>query len=307
MNEKAVTPSIVFICNPIAGNGSSLKALCKIKERLTALGHPFTVEYTKYPEHATELAKAAAQKGADIICAMGGDGTVREVALGLMGTDAVMGICPCGTGNDLVRSLGIPTDIDTILNILLSGKVIRLNCAYANNIPFFNVAGFGIDVDVLDKVDYYKKNTKNGRLAYLKGLFAAIKGRQNRKVTYTLDDGEPVHTNAIMVAAGNGKFVGGGMIITPEADFTDDLLDFTVIHDVYSLFDVFRVIPTLLTGNIYSKKQFVTHLRGKKLAVECEPFSRIQVDGERMPGTPVTFRIAEETVNIMVSASPAEK
>lgn len=306
MNQNPADQPTVFICNPIAGNGASLKALFTVKERLAAAGLPYTVEFTKCPGHATELARVAVENGAVNVCAMGGDGTIREVALGLKGTQTVLGIIPCGTGNDLVKTLHIPADVNAAIDILLTGKVINLNCAYANELPYVNVAGFGFDVDVLDKVELYKRKTKSGRLAYLKGLFAAIRHRQIRKVTYTLDDGEPVTVNALMIAAGNGRYIGGGICITPEAILTDGQLDFTVVRDVYSLLDVLRVLPVLMNGKLYKKTQYVTHMQGKKLIAECEPFSRIQVDGERVPGTPVTFRVSDDTVRVLVASSYSE-
>lgn len=306
MSQSSAETPIVFICNPIAGNGAALKALFRVKERMTVSGLPYSIEYTNYPGHGTEIARAAVKSGAGTVCAMGGDGTVREIALGLQGSNTVLAILPCGTGNDLVKTLGIPMDVDKALELLVTGKVTGINYAFANDMPYVNVAGFGFDVDVLDQVDRFKKKTKNGRVAYLKGLFAAIRHREIRKVTYTLDDGEPVTMNALMIGAGNGQYIGGGIRIAPEAVPTDGLLDFTVIHDVYTLGDVIHVLPALLNGKLYSKTQYVSHFRGKKLYAECEPFSRMQVDGERVPGTPVTFRIAEDTVRVIVDPSRTE-
>lgn len=306
MNHISTETPIVFICNPIAGNGTSLKALFTVKERMAKSGLPYTVEYSNYPGHATELARAAAERGTSLVCAMGGDGTVREVVLGLLGSKTTLAIIPCGTGNDLVKTLQIPLKADAALDILLTGKVLPINYAYANSLPYVNVAGFGFDVDVLDEVEHYKKRTKNGRIAYLKGLFAAIKHRLVRKITYTLDDQDPVTVDALIIGAGNGQYFGGGIRIAPEAVPTDGLLDFTVVHDVYSLKDVISVLPALLNGTIYSKTKYVTHLRGKVLHAECEPFSRIEVDGERVPGTPITFRIADETIPVLVASSYPE-
>ena len=306
MNEISVNAPIVFICNPIAGNGASLKALFTVKERMAAAGLDYSVEYSKCPGHATELSRKAVESGAKIVCAMGGDGTVREVALGLIGSEALFGIIPCGTGNDLIKTLHIPTDIHAAVEAVLGGHTIDINYAYANDLPYVNVAGFGFDVDVLDKVELYKKTTKNGRIAYLKGLLSCIRHRQLRKITYSLDGAEPVTVNALMIGAGNGRFIGGGICITPEAIPTDGLLDFTVIRDVYTMADVLSVLPALMNGSLYKKTQYVTHMRGKSLYAECEPFSRMQVDGERLPGTPVTFRIAEDVIRVLVPSGTEE-
>lgn len=306
MNHISAESPVLFICNPIAGNGSALKALFTVKERMSKAGLPYTIEYTNYPGHATELAKAASQRGCGLVCSMGGDGTIREVALGLLGSKTVLGILPCGSGNDLVKTLKIPLKVEAALDILLTGKVLAIDYAYANDFPFINVAGFGFDVDVLDKVEQYKKKAINGRIAYLKGLFAAVRHRVVRKTTYTLDDQEPVTVNALCIGAGNGQYFGGGIRIAPEAVPTDGLLDFTIIHDVYSILDVISALPALLSGNLHKKEKYVTLLRGKVLHAECEPFSRLQIDGERVPGTPVTFHMAEKAISVLVSSSYPE-
>ena len=295
--QKAIT----FIYNPIAGNGAALQALPLVRERLGKTGYVWECVSTEYPGHATELAKKAAAAGAAVVCAMGGDGTVREVALGLAGTDTALGILPCGTGNDYIKALHIPSGVCAALEVVLDGRILQANYALANGLPFINVAGFGFDVDVLDRVDIYKKNTKNGRIAYLKGLFSSIRSRSLRNITYRLDGGAPVQSRALIVSAALGTHIGGGICIAPKAIPNDDLLDFTIVHDVVSLKDVLTVLPALLSGKILEKKQYVTSLRGRSLSAECEPASRIQIDGERLPGTPVTFEITDAHIAVLVS------
>lgn len=292
--------SLCLLCNPVAGTGKAAKALEEVKSLLQQAGVRYTVKETQYPGHGTELARQAAREGCTTLCALGGDGSVREAAQGLAGTGCVLGIIPCGTGNDFVKPLGIPTDIPGAVDVLLYGKILKVNRCRANDQPFINVAGFGFDVDVLDSVELFKAGTKSGRLAYLKGLFHALGHFHLRQVEYSIDGGQSVSCDCLLIAAGNGTHIGGGLGITPKADPTDGLLDFCIIHDVRGLGDVLALLPAFFRGTFLKKTRYVTYCRGKRLFAQCQPPSRIQVDGERMEGTPVTFSTEEETMQVLV-------
>ncbi len=280
-----------IIWNPVAGNGRSLKAYAAVCGALDAEGIPFTSARSAYAGHAVELAKKALADGAERIAVLGGDGTVREVATVLCGTDAVMGIVPCGTGNDIVRPLGIPIDPVEALRVILADKRRRMDTAMANDEMYFNVAGFGFDVDVLDYTELFKKRCRNGSVAYLRGLLAAMKGLQNRRTVVTWPEGR-LETNALIVAAGNGTHFGGGMKVTPNADPFDGKLDICIIHDVKRSM-LFTVLPKFMKGAHLSLPN-VKYFRASELTAVCEPISRIEVDGDVLPGTPVTFRIGEK-------------
>ncbi len=294
---------LLLICNPVAGNGASSAALVEVRSILDSLGVDYDARLTQYPLHATELAREGAQGGYGLICAIGGDGTVREVALGLLGTGIPMGIVPCGTGNDFVRPLGIPTDIEAAVDILLNGCNRAVDAGAANEQRFVNVAGFGFDVDVLDHVEHYKKKIPNGQLAYLAGLLRAIVKPTLRKTVITIDDGEPFTKNALLVAAGNGSHFGGGMMVTPLADPSDGLLDICIIHDT-EFPKMLAVLPKFLKGKHLGTK-YVTYLKAKKMTAVCEPVSRLDVDGERIAGTPVTISILDKALTVRVKAAQA--
>ena len=286
-----------IIWNPVAGNGASLKAYAAVTGALDAAGVPFTAAKSAYPGHAAELAREALAAGHTRIVSLGGDGTAREVAMGVCHTEATMGIIPCGTGNDMVRPLGIPTDPLKALDIVLHGERRRMDAAMANDELFFNVAGFGFDVDVLDYTELYKKKYKNGSLAYLRGLLRAVSSLSNRKTTLSWAGGTAEY-NALMVAAANGTHIGGGMMVAPEADPFDGTLSVCVMHDVTKGL-LLTYLPRFLQGKRLNAKH-VTYFHATELTAVCEPASRIQVDGEVMPGTPVTFRILPAALWILV-------
>ncbi|MDO4565292.1 MAG: diacylglycerol kinase family lipid kinase [Clostridia bacterium] len=287
----------LLICNPIAGNGAAKDAIVQAQSLLDEAGADYQLRYSEYPGHTVLLAEQAVSEGHGCIVAVGGDGTVREVALALIGTQIPLGIIPCGTGNDYVRPLGIPRDIEKAVDILLHGKKRQVDAGKANGQLFINVAGFGFDVDVLDSTEIFKRKYKHGNLAYLRGLLHALSKLRLRKTHITLPDRE-MDSNVLIIAIGNGTHFGGGMKITPEADPSDGLLDVCIAHDV-SKFTVLRVLPQLLKGT-HLKSKYVTYFRTESIEARCEPVSRIEVDGEVMEGTPISIEIIKNAMTVMV-------
>lgn len=286
-----------IIWNPVAGNGKAMKTFSIVEEALKARGEAYCASRSEFPAHAVELAKDAVKNGDSPIVALGGDGTVREVASALFGTDAVMGIMPCGTGNDLSRALNIPNDPIQALELILGGEARCMDAAKANDELYFNIAGFGFDVDVLDYTEIYKKKTKNGSLAYIRGLLRAITGQKTRKTIITTPEGV-IEKDVLVMVAANGTHFGGGMRVAPTADPFDGLLDVCIIHSV-NFFSLLGLLTNLKSGNHIKSKKYVTYLRATEVTASCEPVSRLDVDGEVMPGTPVTFRILPQSLNVI--------
>lgn len=277
-----------LIANRTSGSGSAGAYIDRVREQLTARGVDFAIRETQRPGHATELAKAAVDEGFDVITVVGGDGTLRETAMSVVHTDRVLGLLPCGTGNDYARALGVPTDMDAALDILLNGETKTVDAGMANDQVFFNIAGFGFDVDVLDYTEEFKPKCRNGETAYRLGCLKAVLGLKLRKSTLTFPDGT-IERNVLMAAAGVGTHFGGGMNVLPESDMSDGLLDVCIAHDVKRL-GVLKLLPKFIKGKHIGLK-CITYRKTTEVSVVCDPVSRIEVDGERMDGTPVTFRV----------------
>lgn len=277
-----------LIANRTSGSGSAGAYIDRVREQLTARGVDFAIRETQRPGHATELAKAAVDEGFDVITVVGGDGTLRETAMSVVHTDRVLGLLPCGTGNDYARALGVPTDMDAALDILLNGETKTVDAGMANDQVFFNIAGFGFDVDVLDYTEEFKPKCRNGETAYRLGCLKAVLGLKLRKSTLTFPDGT-IERNVLMAAAGVGTHFGGGMNVLPESDMSDGLLDVCIAHDVKRL-GVLKLLPRFIKGKHIGLK-CITYRKTTEVSVVCDPVSRIEVDGERMDGTPVTFRV----------------
>jgi len=286
-----------LVANRTSGSGSAGAYIDRVRELLTARGVDFEIRETQYPGHATELAKAAVDEGFDVIVSVGGDGTLRETAMSVIHTDRILGILPCGTGNDYVRPLGIPVDPQAAVEILLSGKNKVVDAGEANGKIFFNVAGFGFDVDVLDYTEHFKPKCKKGETAYRLGVLKAVFGLKLRKTKLTFPDGT-MEKNVLLTAAGIGTHFGGGMNVLPESDLSDGLLDVCVIHDVGRL-ALLRVLPKFIKGKHLGLK-YITYRKTTEVTIECDPVSRIQLDGERMDGTPVTFRVLPGAITVRV-------
>ena len=284
-----------LIGNPTSGNGKGGQYLERAKAELTARGVSFAVKETESPGHATALAKEAIGEGFDVIVAVGGDGTLRETALGVVHTDRVLGFLPCGSGNDYARPLGIPTELMPALEILLHGENRVVDAGDANGNLFFNVAGFGFDVDVLDYTEQFKHKLKNGQLAYRLGCLKAVLGLKLRKSTLTFPDGT-IERNVLMAAAGIGTHFGSGMMVLPESDMSDGLLDVCIAHDVTRL-RLLSLLPKFIKGK-HLNESVITYRKTTEMTVVCDPVSRIEVDGERMDGTPVTFRVLPKAITV---------
>lgn len=284
-----------LIANPTSKSGNAAAYLEQVKRLLDAQGASYEIRETQHPGHATELAKAAVDEGFDVIVSVGGDGTLRETAMSVAHTDRVLGVLPCGTGNDYARAVGIPTDPETAVDILLHGQNKVVDAGEANGKLFFNVAGYGFDVDVLDYTEYYKPKCKNGDTAYRLGCLKAVLGLKLRKSTLTFPDGT-IERNVLMAAAGIGTHFGSGMNVLPESDMSDGLLDVCIAHDVGRL-KLLSLLPKFIKGKHVGLK-CITYKKATEVSVVCDPPSRIELDGERMDGTPVTFRVLPGALTI---------
>ena len=277
-----------FVCNPTSGSGSARQYIDRLRTALEARGVDFVLRETQHPGHATALAKEAVEQGFDVIVSVGGDGTLRETALSVIHTGRVLGLLPCGTGNDYARAVKIPTELEPALDILLNGQNKVVDAGQANEQIFFNIAGFGFDVDVLDYTEQFKPKCKKGETAYRLGCLKAVLGLKLRRTTITFPDGTS-ERNVLLAAAGVGTHFGGGMNVLPESDVSDGLLDVCIAHDVTRL-RLLKLLPKFIKGK-HVGLPVITYRKATEVTFSCDPVSRIEVDGERMDGTPVTFKV----------------
>lgn len=267
---------IYVICNPTAASGHAVQTGEMIDALLEKKGIEHRTVRTERPGHATELARRAAENGAETILSIGGDGTALEVAKGLIGTESALGIIPAGTGNDFVKTLGIPRDPAAALDYILCHRARLTDAGEVSGQLFLNEVGTGFDVSVLDYAARAKRYVR-GILPYLYGVLRTLFRFRSVPVTWSADGGEPVETDIFVVAAGNGGIIGGGIPIAPEARADDGLLDVVIVGRIPR-----RKLPARLVGLMKGKiLEFpeTTWLRARSVRFSI-PGGRINVDGE---------------------------
>ena len=227
---------------------------------------------------------------------MGGDGTVNEVASALYGTGVVMGILPLGTGNDLARTLGLPTEPLEALDVVLHGRVQPMDAGMANDCFFINAAGYGFDVDVLQRVEKYKKRL-NGMLPYLLGIAEALFHLRRLKLTLRRPEGITETTGFILVA-GNGQYLGGGMNATPQADPFDGLLDVCLVKDM----PFYKFLPAIVrfVKGAHLDLAEVDYFKVQELELSCPAGGPVDLDGELKSQPPVIFRVLPGAIPVLL-------
>lgn len=284
-----------FIVNPAAGGNSCLEQFRELEKSIKNIS--YTVDYSEYPGHTTELAIKRAESGGCIV-AVGGDGTVREVAIALVNTESFssMGIIPLGTGNDLIKALSIPSNPADALELIIKKTPSKVDTMVVNDILCLNVAGLGFDVEVLRQTSYFKKKF-NGQFPYLLGLLRAIFHLKFHRVRIQTDKNS-WEEDVLLVAVGNGTHIGGGIKITPRAKTTDGLLDICIVSRV-NLLKALLHIPKFVSGN-HIGASFVRYENAKWVEVDCKSKLPVQLDGEIISSTPVSFRIQPASLKMIV-------
>ncbi|MBQ6704077.1 MAG: diacylglycerol kinase family lipid kinase [Clostridia bacterium] len=287
---------LYFIVNPTAGADRAGDAFKEVCTMLDEMNMDYSFDYTQYKGHATELAVDAVKRGEKYIVSVGGDGTLNEVAQGLVHTDSVLGVLPFGTGNDLAKALKIPTDPREALTILLLESPKAMDVGVANDRMFFNVSGFGFDVDVLLATDKYKKRFR-GMIPYLLGIVHSLAHLRTLHLTIK-DDGRVWDREALIIAVGIGTHFGGGMNVLPMSDPFDGLFDVCIVKKL-GILKFIRLLPLFIKGRHAGLKE-VEYFRTDHLEVTCPEHSLINYDGELSSDTPVTFRLLPGALNILV-------
>ena len=270
---------LTFIVNPAAGSGHALKIEAQIRAELDKRGVNAHFLRTEAPGHATELTrKAAVEPDCTGVVAVGGDGTCYEVACGLMDTSVPFGIIPAGTGNDFIKTVGVPKKPLDALALILKGEARPVDVGRMNERLFLNVSGTGFDVTVLDFTLQAKKYVK-GILPYLYGLIRAIAYYKPVHMRITAD-GETWEQDVLICSIANGRFFGGGIPICPDASPDDGRFDLVVVENKPRWMIPFY-LPGLLFGKVL-KFPFTMHRRVRTARIEA-PGMRLNMDGEIFP------------------------
>lgn len=295
-----------YIVNPVAGNGRAFAIGKDVALAGGAVGFSGPVRETSGPGHATELARAAVADGANVIAVIGGDGTVSEVAEGLVGTDTCLMVLPGGGGNDLAGELGVPRlsagplAIARTLRLLSSAPRIRLDVATINQRACIQVGGTGLDAYVANL--RARSRIRPPQLAYGVGTVRGILTYRPALMEVTVDGSVVWNARAYAVTLANIGVYGGGMRIVPHADPMDGLIDLAIIGDMHRL-EAIRVFPRVYRGTHVGHPQFHLH-QGRRVTVTTsdEP-QPVHIDGTLTGMTPIVATMDGRTV--LVSAPSA--
>ncbi|MCR5610742.1 MAG: diacylglycerol kinase family lipid kinase [Clostridiales bacterium] len=284
-----------FIVNPVACGGKALEKFAELRKILEERGADYTFVMTEKAGESAPLAEAAYKSGERYIVAVGGDGTVSEIAGALGGKeDAVMGICPFGTGNDFASALLLSPDPVKTAETILNGSPKPVDLGYAGGRAFVNVLGLGFDVDVVINTERYKSKY-HGMIPYLFGIARSMFHLSSTHLTITAD-GEVFEVDALLTAIANGRCFGGGMPVAPKADPSDGYFDVCIIKKI-SLFRFLTLLPLFLKGKHVGKKP-VMYFKAKEVELSCGR-TPLELDGELGEYAPAKVKIMESALRIM--------
>lgn len=256
---------MLFIINPISGKGRK----AKIVQRLLAKG--YKVVYTEYAGHAEVLAREATD---DIVVAVGGDGTVNEVARGIVGTEKILGIIPCGSGDGLARHLGLSHNIRKAIQTIEQGECKRMDTATVNGRLFLSVCGVGFDAVVSER---FAKSGKRGVANYIKLGLNTWRNYSPEHYTITID-GEEHQTDSLLITIGNSNQWGNNAKIAPLASCFDGLLEVTTVEK-FSFWELPLMAFRLMTGTLHKSRKIACY-RGKDIYINRAAEGVAHADGD---------------------------
>ena len=278
-----------FIVNPAAGRGRGGRIAPLIEEAMAKAGARFELSLTSGPGDAIKLA-ALATKEADVVVAVGGDGTVSEVVNGLRDSDTVLGILPVGSGNDFIKVVGIPSDPQAALDVILQGWERRVDLGVVNDRLYINSVGIGIDAAVARTMN--RSRRLPGQLAYYWGVALNLFFYRCRTVRWRADD-ESGETKSLLAAVMNGTTYGGSFHVAPRAVCDDGLLDL-VIAGGFGIVGRARKLPVFKKGHHLDMPN-VTWRRARRISIRSDWPLPIQADGDLLPestaGTEVEIEV----------------
>lgn len=219
---------ILFIINPISGVGRKDILPDLIEKHLDHSIYTPTIVHTEYRKHAKEIAKEYADKGWDVICAVGGDGSVHEVGTALIGTQTKLAIIPTGSGNGLARHLHIPMQIDKAIELLNKQESILMDTVLVNDKPFLNAAGYGIDAFIAKK---FNDSPRRGLINYVRLSLKEFVHYEPVRISMQIN-GITRSLKVFMLSIANASEFGNGFCISPESDVTDGKIELVLVKPI---------------------------------------------------------------------------
>ena len=308
----------LIIVNPKSASGSTKENWAGIASDLRTHFGPFNVAFTKAQGHAIDLAREAADAGRTFIIACGGDGTINEVANGILQSekDPELGVFPSGTGGDFRRSFDMPDDPREAATALKSGKTRTIDVGRVtfqdfdgNTVSryFLNISSFGLAASIIQRVktstslDWVPLDTVRGRASFALSTLQEVVGLETTKVRVKIDDGEETPLTTVNFCVANARYFGGGMMMAPEAKLSDGFLDVINVGDIKTAKIILNVY-SLYKGTHLSLQEVKDTLAKR---VEAKPFNEkdnihIEVDGELLGKLPAAYEVVSNALKLRV-------
>lgn len=290
---------IHFIVNPISGKGKHKITKKDLELFFPSESYKLVVEYSEYKKHAIALTRDAVAKKPDIIVACGGDGTIHEVASGLVNTDIVLGILPVGSGNGLASNLNIPKDFKKAVDTIKNGSYSAIDVGMVNERHyFFSNMGIGIDAQIIRK--YESMPTRNLSSYVKASLLSALKYKPNKiKVDC---NGQTFETTPMLFFISNSNEMGYNMSLTPKASLQDGFLDFLVVPKLNIFEQMYFGALVLMNKTDTFKKANSQLIKEMNVEISNQNSTPMQLDGEYYDLKNNVFKISilQESLKVVI-------
>lgn len=266
--------NILFIINPISGTGKKKIIEDLISKHLDKSLFDYRISYTEHVGHAIEISKNASQNNSDIVVAIGGDGSVNEVAKGIIDSKTIMGIIPAGSGNGLARFLKIPLNPVKAIKCINNLNIIKIDSVNINQYLFVSIAGVGFDALMAKK---FATKKRRGFLTYFGLVVKEYVKYQPEKYKLSIDK-KHYEREALMISFANSNQFGNNFIISPEAKINNGMIDVCILKKI-PLMKIVFLFPLFFANKIH-KSKYIEIIRAKEIEVVCKKNSVINLDGE---------------------------
>ncbi len=288
---------ILFIINPNSVKKNTVRISKAIESGINHKEFDVKVEYTKSANHAVSLSKSAVADGIEIIVAVGGDGTVNEVASQMINSDAILGIVPLGSGNGLARHLGISRNIEKAIDLINLQNTSVIDTGSINDKVFVSIAGVGFDALIAEK---FAQGKQRGFIGYFKQVaneYLKYKPLEYKLIFY---DGQIIEKKALFVAFANSNQFGYNTTIAPNAKIQDGLLDVCIIEKP----SIFRIphIANLLLLKMVDASPLVQIVKAQGLKIQRASEGNVNIDGEAISfGKELEIKINPLSLKIIIN------
>lgn len=296
----------LLIHNPAAGQRDATQDLHEATDILAEHGWRLEMRRTRAQGEATAMARQAAEQGYDMVVAVGGDGTLREVVSGLAASETVLGTLPVGTGNVWARNLGIPfwtptspSALQEAARILVDGTIRRIDLGRIGEHHFLLHAGVGFDARVALEVEPRRKAAMRGlrNLGYVATVLGLAFSMRGARMTITVD-GRTIRQRALMVLVLNAQFYAGSFRVAPKAFLDDGLLDVYVFKGSSTL-DTVGHIGKLILG-LHLRDPQAEFFQARRIDVRGDAPLPVQADGDPLGEAPVSICVAPGALRVII-------